>query len=78
MTAIFYLLLALLGLDVNAAATEKSERPRTEAQVRQAVKGNSSTGNTPIGNFKGGGHGGSRNIGGPVIVFDDVLFRPTE
>jgi len=78
MTAIIYFLLALLGFDVSPDIPAKNERPRTQAEARQAIKNATSREITPIGNMRGGAHGGSRNIGGPVIVFDDVLFRPTE
>lgn len=84
MTELLIFLLTLLGIDADPTSDLTGVR-RTSQQVNA---GKAATSSTKTGKSLAGGPGsdkidiggsrggGSRQIGGPVIVFDDVMFKP--
>jgi hypothetical protein len=84
MTELLIFLLSLLGIDATPTADFIALRNQKQASIRsnttspiQTGKGlagpSSSLNDVDAGGSRGGG---SRQIGGPVIVFDDVMFKP--
>lgn len=89
MTALLFFLLSLFGFDIDPVATTNVAPVQRSGKHLQQL-GTLANGRTTSGpqnsqtNFDpgntnvdaGGRGGGSRQIGGPVIVFDDVMFKP--